>query len=282
MTRIYTPHAYGLFAIFNSLLSNLVLISSLSYGGAFLLEPDQKRFYALVHLTFLLSLATFLLTLLTLLLFKAPIVTFFNIEELGLWIYFLPVILFLSNINSIMKDWLFREKQFKKATTTDVISNLTGRITSLGYGLLIANTSTGLIVADFVGRVYSFFAFLSQGIYRKISQLSQHFSLKTMRSVALKYKDFPLFQLPTYYVDFLAFQVPVYALATVFGASSVGLYSFAITLLELPLSLLARSIAPVFFQKATELVRTDPERLKEVTLSIYNKLFYFGLLPLSL
>ena len=62
----------------------------------------------------------------------------------------------------------------------------------------------------------------------------------------------------------------------------MGLYAFSTSLLELPIGLIGDAITPVFLQKATEIYEQEPERLKQLCLGLYNKLFYLGLLPFGI
>jgi len=88
--------------------------------------------------------------------------------------------------------------------------------------------------------------------------------------------------MPTSYLNTLAAQLPIFFLTSSFGTTVVGLYTFSTSLLELPISLIGNAIAPVFLQKATEIYEQEPERLKQLCLGLYNKLFYLGLLPFGI
>ena len=46
MSRLYPPAAYGQFAVFNSLASNLAMVSTLSYTTAFLQPKDKEKFHS--------------------------------------------------------------------------------------------------------------------------------------------------------------------------------------------------------------------------------------------
>ena len=58
MSRIHPPATYGQFAVFNSLVSNLSIVTTLVYTGAFLLPKSREKFLALVQLTVLLTFGT--------------------------------------------------------------------------------------------------------------------------------------------------------------------------------------------------------------------------------
>lgn len=73
MSRLYAPAAYGVFTVFNGLVTNVTMVSTLAYPSAFLLPRVRNRFYALVYLNLLLAVANFGLVTLALLLMRGPL-----------------------------------------------------------------------------------------------------------------------------------------------------------------------------------------------------------------
>jgi O-antigen/teichoic acid export membrane protein len=119
-------------------------------------------------------------------------------------------------------------------------------------------------------------------VRHEFGQLLRHVSWRRLRAVAHKYRAFPAAYLPGGYISMASGQLPVFMLAPVFGSTAVGLYSFSLSLLELPFNVLGVAIGPVFAQKAAETYQQDPRRLPGLTLNLYYKLLYLGLLPFSL
>jgi O-antigen/teichoic acid export membrane protein len=282
MSRIYSPAAYGLFAVFNSIVNNVNLLSTLAYPPAFLLPRLRKRFLALVHLTLLLTLGAFLVTGVGVLLLHDELLRWLNAEQLGNWFYLVPVTVFIFNVNMIMGAWYLRSKDFKKRAGVEVSTSLAGRGLTIGYGLLTQGAPGGLIIGDIFGRVTGFFTLLFSGIHRQLDELWRAFSWRRIKAVAYEYREYPFYVMPTGYLNVLAAQLPIFFLTSGFGAATVGLYSFSTTLLELPINLIGNAVAPVFMQKAAETHETDPERLKQLCLDLFNKLLYLGLLPFGI
>lgn len=279
MARIYAPASYGLFAVFNSIVNNVNLLSTLAYPPAFLLPRLRKRFLALVHLTLLLTLGAFAVVAAGVLLLHGPLLRWLNAEALGNWFYLVPVTVFLFNLNMIMGAWYLRSKDFKKRAGVEVGTSLAGRGLTIGYGLLTHGAPGGLILGDIFGRVVGFFTLLFSGIHRHLGELWRSYSWARVKAVAHEYREYPFYVMPTGYLNVLAAQLPIFFLTSGFGAATVGLYSFSTTLLELPINLIGNAVAPVFLQKATETHAQDPERLKQLCLDLFNKLLYLGLVP---
>lgn len=282
MARIYAPASYGLFAVFNSIVNNVNLLSTLAYPPAFLLPRLRKRFLALVHLTLLLTAGAFVVVALGVALLHHQLLRWLNAEALGNWFYLVPVTVFIFNVNMIMGAWYLRSKDFKKRAGVEVSTSLAGRGLTIGYGLLMHGAPGGLILGDIFGRVAGFFTLLFSGIHRQLGELWRSYSWARVKAVAYEYREYPFYVMPTGYLNVLAAQLPIFFLTSGFGAATVGLYSFSTTLLELPINLIGNAVAPVFMQKAAETHAQDPERLKQLCLELFNKLLYLGLLPFGI
>lgn len=282
MARLYAPSAYGLFAVFNTMVGNIALLSTLAYPSAILLPRLRKRFYALVQLSMVLAVGMLLVTLLAVFLIKQPLLRLLRAEALGNWVYMVPVSVFLFNMLLVMNSWYLRTKDFRKQAGIDVSTALAGRILTLGAGVLLHGSPAGLLFGDIFSKLTKAGTMLFSGIHRKVGEVWQPFSWARLRSVAYEYRNYPFFVMPTSYLNTLASQLPIFFLTSSFGTTTVGLYAFSTSLLELPIGLIGGAIAPVFLQKATELYEPEPERLKQLCLNLYNKLFYLGLLPFGI
>ena len=282
MSRLYAPAAYGLFAVFNGLVSNVTMISTLAYPTAFLLPRLTKRFHALVHLSLLLAMGSFGLITLILVLFKGPLLRALQVEVLGNWVYAVPATAFVYNLMLIMNAWYLRTKEFRKQASINIVTSLSGRALTLGAGVLLHGSVTGLLLGEVFSKLAGTGIVFFSGINRQIGALIHSYSWARIRAVAYEYREYPLYVAPGGYLNTLAFQLPTLLLTSSFGATAVGLYAFSTSLLELPISLMGSAISPVFLQKATETYEQEPARLPELCLSLYYKLLYLGLVPFGI
>ena len=279
MSRIYPPAAYGQFAVFSSLASNLSMVTTLTYTAAFLLPKTEEKFFSLVQLTVALTIGMCMLLTGALVIGGSSVLHQLNVEALGNLFYTLPVVLLLFNLNSIMSGWYMREKQFLKRSSVEVTTALVGRGATIGYGWWAGGSVVGLLLGEFFNRLTSTVSLASGSIRHSFGTLWRTFSWANIWTVATEYREFPFYFLPASFINVLSTQLPIYALSSGFGSTPVGLYSFSVGLLEIPINLIGNAILPVFWQKATETHNNEPERLPGMTLSLYYKLLYLGLLP---
>ncbi|WP_345056382.1 lipopolysaccharide biosynthesis protein [Hymenobacter glaciei] len=282
MSRIYPPESYGGFAVFSSLVNNVALASTLTYTWAIVLPKNEKRFLALVQLSILLTLGTLVLLVAGVALLGEPLERWLHAEALHPWRYAIPVVATLFNLNTSLNNWYLRRKEFRKRAGIEVATSLVGRGITIGYGLQFQGALGGLIIGELFNKVTAFISLLRGGLHREMGALYRTFSWARIRSVACEYRDYPLYVLPANYLGVVAAQLPIFMLTSGFGATMVGLYSFSVSLMELPVALLGNSLAPVFQQKAVETHHEHPERLADLCLQLYTKLFYLGLLPFGI
>jgi O-antigen/teichoic acid export membrane protein len=282
MSRLYPPAAYGQFAVFSSVVSNLSMLTTLTYQNTLPLPKTKEKALALMQLITLLSLTSFVIVSVGLLLFGEWLTTWLQVQTLGAWFYTVPVLLLFYNLSLMMSSWYTRTKEFRTRAGVDVVTTVIGRVFTIGYGWFTHGHPSGLVLGDFISKLTTFVGLLRSGIHREMGELHRTFSWVRIREVAHEYREFPLYVLPSGYVSTLSAQLPIFFLTSGFGATIVGLYSFSVTLLEIPVHLTGSAMAPVFYQKASELYNNEPARLKELTLNIYNKLLYIGVLPLGL
>ena len=282
MSRLYPPAAYGQFAVFNSLASNLAMVSTLSYTTAFLQPKDKEKFHSLVQLTVLRTFVICAVLAVALLVAGPFLIRQLHIEAMGKLLYTLPVLLLLFNLNNIMNSWYMREKAFLKRASVEVTTALVGRGFTIGYGWWAGGHVAGLLIGEFFNRLTSTVSLLSGSIRQSAGMLWRTFSWARIKAVAIEYKQFPLYFLPASFVSALSAQLPIFALTSGFGSTAVGLYSFSVGLLEIPVTLIGNAIMPVFWQKAAETHHNEPERLPVIMISLYYKLLYLGLLPFGI
>ncbi|MDO7846743.1 oligosaccharide flippase family protein [Hymenobacter sp. M29] len=282
VSRIYAPIAYGQFAVYNALVSNLNLLTTLSYSGAFLLPRRRTHFLSLVQLTLLITVSSCIMLTIGLGIVGPWVIKKLHVEGLGNWFYTLPLMLLMFNLNGVLSTWYMRDKQFGKRVGVEIATNLATRGFTIGYGLLVQGNVVGLLLADFFNRISATIALALGSIRHEFRSILRAFSWRRLWLVAYRYRDFPIVYMPAAYIYIASTQLPIFLLAPVFGTEAVGLYSFSMSLLEMPINVLGGAIAPVYMQKAAETYREAPERLPNITLSLYYKLLYIGVVPFSI
>jgi O-antigen/teichoic acid export membrane protein len=281
IARIYTPEAYGFFAFFISISQNIAIISTLQLPRAFVLPETEAEFHRVLYSALLAMVFIVGSSAVILLLLGDSIFRFFNVgpAQMPLLIYVIPVSILLYASNDILKSWNVRGKRFTRNALNQVLSSTVSRGTTMVYGLATSGNIWGLLFGDIISKVLEFF-FLGGRVFRRTSLQLLSFREIQFFQTLKDYRSYPLFMLPGVWVQALITQLPVYAALFFFDSDSAGYYSFANSLLNLPVYVLAGAMAPVFLQKASETFRRDPSDMGRLVESLANRLFFTGLLPI--
>lgn len=282
IARVYNPEAYGFFALFVSVVSNLSVLATFQLPRAFVLPESEPEFNRIAGVAFLLTAAVILLSTLVLILFGDFLLDRVkldgSLEEL--FILLIPVAVLLYALNDIFKSWNVRRKFFARNAVMQISSSLVARTSTLTYGVATAGNSAGLVIGDLISKVLENLylgrhLMKNRAIRPSIKDL--HF-FETLR----RYRSYPLLVLPGVWIQAVITQLPVYFASLFYSSALAGHYSFANSLLNLPVVLLAGAVAPVFLQKAAEMRRSTSGDLRGIVRSLADRLFYAGLVPMLL
>ena len=281
IARIYGPEAYGVYAVFNALATNLALVSTLRLEGALVLPKEEEEFQQLLKTVFLISFIFSLLISTASLIGKDVLIYLLRAEGVGDLFYALGPFVFLICAFQITGNWAIRKKAFKDAFHYGVPIGIGVKAFNVLYGFLTKGASHGLILADAVMRVASLFIRFKFILKSGTSFLSTPLDWTLLKKIVKKYKQFPLFDMPGNWINMFSNQLPIYMLTLSFGANPVGQFGFAISLLDMPMGMLGNTIAPVFLQKVTETFHKDPKDIGRITTELYKKLLFVGVLPFA-
>lgn len=245
-TRLYSPDDFGVFNLILSLVSMFMPITILQYDYCIVSAVDDTEANEVTALSFtILCIFTVLFSIGIIgynLIFPAT----FSLA--GYWIYFSIFFIFASGIVSIIENYNNRFGQFKLMSVMSVyrasVSN-------------IAKIVLGFAHIGFVGLIVSNVLATTLGIKRQaqyiIKKRKEIFStsLISMKNVAIKYKNQPLFSAPGLFIVGYAYSVIPFYINSLYGTAQVGYYALATSMLGLPLNLVASSVGKVFFRNAS-------------------------------
>ena len=280
LARIYQPEAYGLFALFNAMVTNLGIFITLDYISAFLLPQSKHKFTAMVQLSFSLVIISCLLAFGALALFKWEVLQFFNAQKLGNLVFLVPLLAALTGINRIFNQWNLREKEFALGAKVRVVTVVGSKVFAVVFGLLGKGNPLGFIAGEMIGRIISAFVQVGKKIRADLSKAFHH-SIAEMIQIAREYKNYPMFNLPGSTIISLSAQLPVYLLSFQFSAAMTGYYSLAMSLTGVPTQIMGASIARVYFQKAVETYQHGPDQLRRITIKFIRSLTLLAVIPFS-
>jgi len=259
LTRIYSPEDFGIFALYMSVASILSVVATGRYELAIMLPKKDSDAINIVLLSIIIAFFISLLSLTIVFVFNAQITNLLGNSEISNWLYFIPITVLLTGIYQSFNYWSNRKKQYKRLARSRVVqSGVTGS-TNLGMGFAGLGSS-GLIIGAVLGQGVAT-SMLARMIWKEDRhRLKDLNKIKTI-ALILKYIKFPKYNLPNALIDGFRLSGISILIAKFFTTATLGQFSLAWKMLQMPMGVIGGSLSQVFFQKVSSTKKTDLHRV---------------------
>ncbi|PCI88905.1 MAG: hypothetical protein COB24_00060 [Hyphomicrobiales bacterium] len=275
ITRLFLPEDLGQLGAFLSILSITVGIAALSYPIAIVLPKKDENARSLVQLSLLICIGACILTAILLFIFNEELTNLFNLQSISSYTFIIPLAMFGNVIFIIGGQWMVRKSLFRTQAVTLFVNAIFVNSAKIVAGYLnpIAIWLILITVTSFFLQAAVFF-FSAKKIDNNI-KLAQ-FSMASLKKMAKKYIDFPLYRAPEQLLNALTAGLPVLMLASQFSAASAGFYTLAISALNAPIMLFKKSVGDVIYPRLSRAVNKN----EKLTPMLYKSTL--GLVGISL
>lgn len=278
ITKLYSAEQIGAYSLFMAIFMVLTIVSTGRYESAIVVEQDEQKSVSLWSLSLCFSFVFSFLFFLILFFFNDFFLSFFKTKQLGIYILFLPLAIFLGAILRATQFYFNKLEHYKKIAQSDILKSGTNAGASIGFGLLNF-FSGGLVVANilsmFVSSIY-LAALLPSHFW---NNFKNNFSYYNLKEVGIKYKNYlSFYSLSGILNALVANGTPIFIIFF-FTEKTAGYYFMAEKVVSIPLGLIVAAISRVFYQKATVLYNTNKNEFLQLIYSIQKKMI-FVLIPL--
>jgi teichuronic acid exporter len=278
--RIYSPHEFGVLAVFMAFCAILGMLSTGMYELSIMIpKKDSSALNLLAWVTISSGIVSVIIFFLLFVLSYIPWVASWQANFK--YHYLLPLGVFFIGSFQGYTYWLNRKKEYKILNYCRIGQSITIVAVSLLLGYMGFKDS-GLIFGFLAGGIVTLIPVISVLIKlkAKISKQTIILNIKT-------YKSYPKLMLPTSLMNITAGYVPVFSIDRFFNTKIVGSYSMAARLLTAPVSIISVVIGQVYYKRMTDIVNSEGKTLKEeffrtsqllfgVSLVIFLPLFFIG------
>jgi lipopolysaccharide exporter len=281
ITRIYSPHDLGIFQIFLSISSILIIFSTFSYQFAIMLPKTEEDSANIAFLCAALVTLTSLLTVLIVLLLPEGIDQLLNAPGISNYLLYVPAITFFNGIFFVQNYWLSRKVRFGVIAGSRIVNTVSTKAFQLAAPL-ISNVSPFGLIAGYVVGYGCADLFMLKGVKNDL-KVFRKVTLERMKEMAIEYKSFPLYSSWSTLANTISPQVPTFLLVYYYSTNVVGYFSLANQVVNMPMGLLGTAIQQVFFQKISEVKNgNEPGDVKVIVGEVYKKLILIGVFPMIL
>lgn len=277
LTRIYSPEDFGLFALYFSIVTIISAVINGRYDLAIILQDDERDALNIVILCLLICSSISTIALILVYFFNEEITKIINNKEISIWLYFIPVSVFLSGIYQIFSAWYNREKKYKILSGIKVVLSAATASFNLILGWIMIGI-IGLVVGNIFGLFFSVVIFIIAFYIKDMSRLIKYFSLKEVFMLAKKYKNFPIYDFPAALLNITAHHSVHIFFNIFFGATVAGYYFLIQRVLSAPIILIASAMQDVFKEKISKVHNAGGDTRK-LYVEMLKKLIIMSIVP---
>lgn len=279
LARIYSPAVYGVYGIFNLYVSTLGNASTFGYHQAFVIPKEERKFSALLRLSIWISVVFSIAVTIMSFCFGKSILSAFEHDELGNWIYWIGPAILLMSFDRITSDWAVRNKEFRKQTWWSTSTTLLAKVFNALYGWLISATAAGLVYTTLFQHGMRTITYCGSVLHDFKVQMKLRFTRAELYAVGREYKEFPLYIYWGNVINIFSNNLPAALLIKLgYSVDAIGFYSYSLIILDLPIRMLGAGVYSVFAQKASELVHGRMHELAGITWKLYRGIVLISLL----
>lgn len=282
VTRLYGADAYGVYALFTSLVSILVVIACMRYELSIMLPKTHEEASSVLALCFLLLLIVSIALVPILWFFGDDLSSLLNAPELRAYLWLLPPMVFLGGSFSAINYWNSRKREFSRLSRSQVAKAVTTSGLQLGIGFSGYPSGGTLIIAGVAGQFVAT-STLAHRVWKVDGGLLRnHISWRGIKQSMNNYRDFPLYDVWSALINAFSSQVPLFILSAFFSTTVVGYYSLGLMVLHIPISLIGGAVSQVYYQRAAQVNDQNPKALASTVELTIGALFSLGFLPLMM
>jgi O-antigen/teichoic acid export membrane protein/glycosyltransferase involved in cell wall biosynthesis len=264
LTRLYTPEDFGLLAVFMGILGILGGVASLRYQNAIPLPKSDREALPLLPLGFGIVACVSAVCLAVGLAFGDRLAAALSFPLLELLLWLLTLSIALVGVYEMLFLWALRRHAYAALAKT----NITRSTALLAVQICAAPLGPiALVLGQAASQLMGVLG-LTWRVLRPQWVEARSVSMAEIRSAAVRYRRFPLFDTAYGLLAMFAVQMPALFLASLFGPAAAGFYALTQRVLAAPIALVADAVTNAFFAAAPEANRKR-ELAKETT-AIHN------------
>jgi len=245
ITRLYTPEDYGILSVFTSIVGIIGSLATLRYAVTIPLPEKEEVANNILRLSFLITFSLSIFWTIIVIFFGDYFALKFDLQYVHSYLWIIPVTFFGIGIYQALSNWAIRYKYFKKITQTNISQSVSSRAIKIGLGAF-GIRPLGLLIGLIASQAAGIGSFLRK-LIRENPNFFKYFPWKDIKSAAIRYKKFPMFQSWSQVLLSFGTHLPVMLIASFYGAEVIGLYGLAHGMVSMPMSLLGNAVSQVYY-----------------------------------
>lgn len=275
LTRIYTPEDFGILASFLAVFGVFSAFVTLKFDQVIILPKKDEEAFNVLLITIITVFIVSLVFLILFIFLKSFFIKLFDEEELGNWLFFVPLSLFFFGLYQAVYYWFNRKKYYRKISTVNIIQSSGGAGAKISFGT--NNYPGGLIFGTLIGQFVSIIIMFFF-IFKDIRKLLKSLSFSMVKAQIRRFSKLALVVTISRSIQNIYAQIPIFYIGHYHNMSILGFVSIAQRLIATPVSIVARAFGDVFRQQATAEYQ-GTGRFDKIYLSTLKKSIIVSIIP---
>jgi O-antigen/teichoic acid export membrane protein len=278
MTRLYDPAAYGAFGVVHSIAIAVIGVGMLSLPNVYPQERDTAKRADLVK-----AMSVMLLALVFLSAIAAAVMAInqsFNLRAATVML--LPLVVATFGIRQIMVSVATECADFNSLSLGQIVEPACARSGAVAFGILSGGHPAFILLSVAVGHLATAYTVAKMTLR---DQLHAWRSVLNIRinpfRILRQYTDFVVYNTASQQSQMLAMLAIQLSIVAVFSKDIAGQYILAISILNMPVSLVALATAPVLYRHFIDVAHANPAQLTQDVSRATGIYLVLGLLAMS-
>ena len=275
ISRLYSPEIYGEWGVFSNVLMICTCLLFLTYDYS-IIQSDNRT--ERINLTWLCLIISIIVSTTVFVTFEVGIIAgvkFFNsFPAPGL----LLVILLLTAVYNLLYALSNRASLYNIIAVLTVVVGLAQPLLRILLGY-VHMTRYSLIYANLLTQVIGIICFLFCLRGRISIDYFKLFDAKQLIPLAVKYKNYPLYDAPSYVIETLCSCIVIIILSNYYVKEEIGCYSMIMQLIVLPVTMVGSAMSKVFFRDLSS-VKGDDDATKSLVIKTARLAFLLSVIPI--
>jgi len=278
-TRLYSPTDFGLNAVYLSIVTILLVLSTMRLEVAIPLPESDVDAANLLGLAVVAVGSVSLMVGVVCGLWGRSLLALLHAPALHPYLWLLPFGIGGGGAYLALSMWAMRQRDYNRLAMTKVYQGAAQVVVQAGLGLVPAFGPLGLLLGSDVGR-WSGTATLARSAWRRDSGALRAISWVRMRAMALRYREFPLVGAGSALLNTLGLQLPPLILVAFFDPHIVGFFALSQRVIAIPMGVIGGAISQVFVAEGAALLRVTPQHFPHLLRRMGRRLFWSGVVPI--
>lgn len=275
ITRLYNPSEYGVYSMYTSIISIMLMLVSFSYENAITLPEEDRIASSLLSLSLRICVAVSLIGGVGVYFLAHPLAVWTHEPDIKGYFAFFIVSLFFGGFYQILNGWSIRKQYFKQISRTKYTQSISLVSAQLVFSGIFKGP-LGLILGDVAGRLGGLVP--QWRLWRKdVENSAIRVTWMDMKESAYRYRRFPMLSTASSMLNSLGIYLPTILLAAFYGPQVAGWFALGQRILGSPMTLITSSVMNVYLSESSQYMLYAPHKLYPLFKKTVRNIFLVGL-----